>query len=95
MVVPPRWGARVGYRQYYDPQFPKGAAGLFLLYFLAEICNTITLVVKFELTDGRVSEVLTFSSFGRSTKCQHIEIGGVLVMILTWVAPRKLNHLKC
>ena len=19
MVVPPRWGARVGYRQYYDP----------------------------------------------------------------------------
>lgn len=28
MVVPPRWGARVGYRQYYDPQFPKGAEGL-------------------------------------------------------------------
>ena len=31
MVVPPRWGARVGYRQYYDPHFPKGDAGLLRL----------------------------------------------------------------
>ncbi|MGJ8651102.1 MAG: DNA methyltransferase [Opitutaceae bacterium] len=39
--------------------------------------------MKFELIDGRVAEVLDFSSFGRSTRCQHIEIGGAPVMMLT------------
>ena len=37
MVVPPRWGARVGYRQYYDPQFPKGAEGLLRLRILPHL----------------------------------------------------------
>lgn len=29
MVVPPRWGARVGCRRVYAPDFPKGNQGLF------------------------------------------------------------------
>ena len=40
MVVPPRWGVRVGYRQSYGPQFEITNCGPFL-YLKNGICSGI------------------------------------------------------
>ena len=49
MVVPPRCGARVGYRQYYAPAFRKESRGFLLLHHQIQFAIAIDFDNDFDI----------------------------------------------